>query len=73
MAKAAKEVQVAVKEVNTKDIARENVSKLEGKSAKIRFYLSKGYGRNVIAKHLGIRYQHVRNVEVTLLKRDIKK
>ena len=54
-------------------IANEDVSQLQGKSSKIRFYLSKGYKRAEIANHLGIRYQHVRNVEVTLLKKDITK
>lgn len=63
----------AKKVVDTKDIAAVDASHLNGKSAKIRFYLSKGFARNVIATHLGIRYQHVRNVEVTLLKKDITK
>jgi len=76
MAKAAKkqEAQATVKKVvDTKDIAKVDVSHLSGKSAQIRFYLSKGFARNVIASFMGIRYQHVRNVEVTLLKKDIKK
>lgn len=48
-------------------------SSLNGTSAKIRFYTSLNYERSEIAKKLGIRYQHVRNVQVTQLKRDIEK
>lgn len=78
---AAKKKEIAATATATKEkkvfdvssIAKEDVSHLSGKSAKIRHYLSKGYARNVIAAHLGIRYQHVRNVEVTLLKKDLKK
>jgi hypothetical protein len=44
---------------------------LVGKSAKIRFFHSKGWDRSKIAKHLDIRYQHVRNVLVTQLKKDM--
>lgn len=76
MAKVAKkEVSKATKvnRVDTKDIAKVDVSAYPTKSAKIRFYLSKGFERKVIAQHLDIKYQHVRNVEVTLLKKDIKK
>lgn len=67
-AKATKATKVVAQ-----GIASEDVSSLKGKSAMIRFYLAKGYERKEIANHLGIRYQHVRNVEVTLLKRDITK
>ena len=35
------------------------------KSAKIRFLDSKGYSRGDIARILGVRYQHVRNVLIT--------
>lgn len=45
---------------------------LNGKSAKIRYLTSKGLSRSEIANMLGIRYQHVRNVQVTLLKKDMK-
>lgn len=71
MTKVAKKVK-APKQV-AQGIANEDVSSLNGKSAMVRFYLAKGYSRKEIAAHLSIRYQHVRNVEVTLLKRDITK
>lgn len=67
---AKKQTKEVLPEV--KDISKEDVSGLVGKSAQIRFYISKGYSRSVIAEHMGIRYQHVRNVEVTLLKKDMK-
>lgn len=73
IAATATEAKGNKKVVDTTGIAKVDVSGLSGKSAKIRFYLSKGFSRNVIAKHLDIRYQHVRNVEVTLLKKDMKK
>ena len=65
--------KVAKKTKQVEGIAAEDVTAYTTKSAKIRFYLSKGYARKEIANHLGIKYQHVRNVEVTLLKKDIKK
>lgn len=37
----------------------------ETTSAKIRFLNSLDWTRGAIAKHLGIRYQHVRNVLIT--------
>lgn len=67
--KAKATTKVTKKQVG---IAHEDVSQLQGKSAKVRYYLSKGYGRKEIAEQLGILYQHVRNVEVTLLKKDMK-
>lgn len=39
------------------------------KSAAIRFLVNQGYEVKAIAKHLGIRYQHARNVAKTELKR----
>lgn len=38
-------------------------------SAQIRFLLSQGYKRGQVAKILNKRYQHVRNVELTPIKR----
>lgn len=67
--KQAKQTVVEVKD----DITKEDLTSYTTKSSKIRFLLSKNYGRKDIAVLLGIRYQHVRNVEVTLLKKDIKK
>lgn len=43
--------------------------KLKTKSAVIRYLHHKGFSVNQIHKHLGIRYQHVRNVLTTELKR----
>jgi len=39
------------------------------KSEKIRALLATGMKRGEVAKLLGIRYQHVRNVEITPIKR----
>jgi|SRR5215831_17904741 len=39
------------------------------KSAAIRYLINQGYKVNAIAKHLGVKYQHVRNVATTPLKR----
>src|SRR5690606_31652784 len=44
-------------------------SKLKTKSACIRYLHYKGFKIKDIAKHLGLRYQHVRNVLTTELKR----
>lgn len=68
---AVVEQDVVAKDV--RDIAKEDISGLKDKSTKIRFLIAQGYSRSSIAKLLGIRYQHVRNVEVTLLKKDMKK
>ena len=45
------------------------LTSLPTKSAKIRFLHSKGFSRVEISKTLQIRYQHVRNVLITPLKR----
>lgn len=42
---------------------------LKNKSQIIRFLDAEGYSRSAIANFLGVRYQHVRNVLVTPLKR----
>lgn len=42
---------------------------LPTKSAKIRYLLGKGMTRGAVAKQLNIRYQHVRNVEITPIKK----
>lgn len=39
------------------------------KSAAIRFLVSKGFPNKTIAKHLGLKHQHVRNVATSILKR----
>ena len=38
-------------------------------SAKIRFLLGKGMTRGDVARTLNVRYQHVRNVEITPIKK----
>jgi len=44
---------------------------LPTKSAKIRAMTADGLTRSEIAKALDIRYQHVRNVQLTPLKKDL--
>jgi hypothetical protein len=39
------------------------------KSAAIRYLVHLGFNVNIISKHLGIKYQHVRNVATSPLKR----
>lgn len=69
------EVQATVESVDIKvkeTIQEQHVveaDKLSTKSAKIRFLDSAGYKRGTIATHLGIRYQHVRNVLTQPLKK----
>jgi hypothetical protein len=62
------EVDVKVKETIQEQHVAE-ADKLSTKSAKIRFLDSAGYKRGTIATHLGIRYQHVRNVLTQPLKK----
>lgn len=44
---------------------------LKTKSAKIRYLHGEKFSRSQIANYLGIRYQHVRNVLTTELKRTV--
>lgn len=53
--------------------ARESVSHLKTKSAKIRALAAQGYKVAEIAKILGIIYQHARNVLITPLKTNVRK
>ena len=53
----------------TNDQALKLVAKLPTTSAKIRELDSKGFTRSEIAKLLDKRYQHVRNVLITPLKK----
>lgn len=74
MTKKVKKVTEVAEVVEVID-ARYDVSELStlaGKSSKIRYLTSKGLTRSEISKLLNIRYQHVRNVQVTLLKKDMK-
>lgn len=47
----------------------EQLNQMPTKSAKIRYLSAEGLSRSEIAKVLGIRYQHVRNVLITQLKK----
>ena len=47
------------------------LSKLPTTSSKIRFLNSKGLTRSQIAKKLNKRYQHIRNVLITPLKKEV--
>ncbi len=53
-------------------VTEEQAKVLEGlktTSAKIRYLTAEGLTRSNISKHLGILYQHVRNVQLQPLKR----
>ena len=52
----------------TKSAQEKVLDSLTTKSAKIRYLDSQGVPRGQIAKSLGIRYQHVRNVLITPVK-----
>lgn len=56
-----KKVDLSVEELESKG--------LKNKSQVIRFLDSEGYSRSAIALFLNVRYQHVRNVLVTPLKK----
>ena len=58
-----------VEVISLSDEQLKTYEQLENKSMKIRFLLDLNYNRSSIAKHLGIIYQHVRNVEITPVKR----
>ena len=53
------------------EVSREDLTKkgLTTTSSMIRFLLADGYSRGQVAKILNIRYQHVRNVEITPIKK----
>jgi DNA-binding NarL/FixJ family response regulator len=61
--------KVKTKTNESKDIETK-LNSLEGKSSKIRYLNSIGWSRKEISTKLNIRYQHVRNVLVTVLKKD---
>lgn len=56
---------MTTKTTKTQDQLTKDLEALPTKSAKIRYLSEKGWSRGQIAKHLGIRYQHVRNVLIT--------
>ncbi len=81
MAKQSKATEVEAVETTSTDvnpiirdgITLEQIQKdHETKSSAIRYLAGKGYERKHIAKFMGIRYQHVRNVLTTILKGDSK-
>lgn len=53
-----------------KEMYDEEIQKLPTTSSKIRFLAASGMKRADVARYLEIRYQHVRNVLITPLKRD---
>lgn len=63
MTKAIEQTTTAA---HTKDSVMETY---KTKSAAIRFLLAEGMKRGEVAKLLEIRYQHVRNVEITPIKK----
>lgn len=50
-------------------VTEADVAALPSMASKIRFCLAQGMKRGEVAKFLGIRYQWVRNVELTPLKK----
>lgn len=60
--------QVQSTQVETVKIETVDLTSFTTKSAKIRHLHSLNYSRGDIAKHLKIRYQHVRNVLITPIK-----
>jgi hypothetical protein len=65
-------VALIAQPAQTAQLSAEQKAILEGtasKSDKIRKLLASGMKRGEVAKVLGIRYQHVRNVELTPLKK----
>ena len=76
--KESKESKAKVKTAKVVEVIALNKSQEKGfescttVSAKIRFLNSEGFGNSAIANFLGKRYQHVRNVLQTPMKRVIK-
>ena len=68
MTKASKKNE----QVTTTKYDESELNALPSTSSKVRHLTSKGLTRSEISKILNIRYQHVRNVQVTLLKKDMK-
>lgn len=67
MSKNVQNVQVTNNnDLNEVELAHYN--SLTTKSSKIRYLHSLGWSKSRIAKHLGVIYQHVRNVLTTPLK-----
>ena len=59
------------KETKTTEFnAEQFITACGSKSSAIRKLLAKGHTRGEVAKMLNIRYQHVRNVEITPIKKE---
>lgn len=71
MAKAKKATKQEVKQVITGNDLEE-VNGIKTTSGKIRYLASQGKTKSEIAKMLNIRYQHVRNVLITPLKKVVQ-
>ena len=56
------------KDVKLSKVQSAALTKLPTKSAKIRYLTDLKWSRSQIADKLGIRYQHVRNVQITPVK-----
>lgn len=76
MTKASKKIETSVEATETSKVAvvinhnyEELLTKLKSKSAVVRFLDAEKHSRASIAKFCGIRYQHVRNILVTPLKK----
>lgn len=52
-----------------KDLDRDVLVKLPSTSAKVRYLTSLNFDRSEISKILNIRYQHVRNIQITPIKK----
>lgn len=63
------QAQTATTEVTTK--VEYDLSGCTTTSAKIRKLTSLNLDRGTIAKYLGVRYQHVRNVQITPIKKEL--
>lgn len=74
------EVQSSEVSISTEDMMEalgfgktEDLSAFKTTSAKIRHLTAQGKSRSEIAKVLGVRYQHVRNVQLQILKKGAAK
>lgn len=71
-AKKVEQVEVIIDAKVLPSIEEMSEQGYKNKSAQIRYLDSLNFDRSSISKHLNIRYQHVRNVLITPLKRVVK-
>lgn len=69
--KAAKKEKTAVEVIKVTKEQQKQIDAQTTVSAKIRYMHAEGFPNTQIAKHLNKRYQHVRNVLETPLKRKV--